>query len=149
MPKYWEDYSVGEKFTTPGRTVNEGMISIIMGLAGFTLSLFWDEEEAKQTIFGTRIAPGRLTLLLMGGLEEQADFWDHHTVIALLGIDQVKIKAPLRSGDTIKVQGEVIEKRESKNPERGLVIHKSSCVNQKGEIVVETISTHLLRRKPK
>jgi acyl dehydratase len=149
MAKYWEDYQVGEKFITPGRTVSEGMINIIVGLAGFTLPLFWDEEEAKKGAFGTRIAPGRLTLLLMGGLEEQSGFWDEETMVALVGIDKVRITNPLRPGDTLRVHGEVIEKKETRNPERGIVIHRSTCKNQKGDTVAETETAHLVKRKRK
>ena len=148
MPKYWEDYEVGEKFVTPGRTIGQGMIDIILGLAGFTLPLFWDEEEARKTAFATRIAPGRLTLLIMGGLEEQSGFWDDETMVALLGIDKVKITSPLKAGDTIRIHGEVIEKRSTKNPDRGIIIHRSTCKNQKGDTVAETETTHLVKRKP-
>jgi acyl dehydratase len=111
------------------------------------LPIFWDEEEAKKTAFGTRIAPGRITLLIMGGLEEQSGFWDEETMIALVGIDQVKIKGPLKAGDTLKVHGEVIEKRETKNQLRGIIVHRSICKNQKGEIVAETETTHLVARE--
>ena len=55
MPKYWEDYEVGEKFITPGRTISQGMIDIMLGLAGFTLPLFWDDEEAGKSAFGKNI----------------------------------------------------------------------------------------------
>lgn len=147
MPKYWEDYQVGEKFITPGRTVSEGMINIMVGLAGFTLPLFWDEEEASKTAFGTRIAPGRLTLLFMGGLEEQCGFWDEETMVALVGIDKVRITSPLRPGDTLMVYGEVIEKRETENLQRGIIVHHSTCKNQKGETVAETESAHLVKRR--
>lgn len=148
MPKYWEDYAIGEKFATPGRTIGEGMINIIIGLAGFTIPFFWDEEEAKKTAFGTRIAPGRLTLLLMGGLEEQSGFWDHETMIALLGIDKVRMKAPLKFGDTIRVEGELIGKTETRNPDRGIITHRSICRSQKGEVIAEAETTHLVKRKP-
>ena len=123
MPKYWEDYAEGERFTTPGRTVSQGMIDTIAGLAGFTQTFFWDEEAAAKTLFKTRVAPGRMTLLMMGGLEEQAGFWDDETLIALLGIDKVRVTAPLRAGDTIRVEAEVIEKRETKNAGRGIIAH--------------------------
>ena len=148
MPKYWEDYAVGEKFTTQGRTVGQGVIDIIAGLAGFTLPWFWDEEEAKKTVFKTRVAPGRMILLMMGGLEEQAGFWDHRTLIALLGIDNVKIRAPLKAGDTIRVECEVTEKKETRNADRGIIIHRSTCKNQRGEVVAETEMAHLVKRKP-
>jgi len=147
MPRYWEDYAVGEEFTTPGRTVTDAMISVIIGLGGFTVPFFWDEEEAKKTVFGTRIAPGRLTLLLMGGLEEQSGFWDHQTIGALLGIDKVRLKGPLKAGDTIRVEGEVIEKRETRNPDMGIIISRSVCRNQKGEVLMEAQTTHLVKRR--
>ena len=119
MSKYWEDYQVGEKFVTPGRTISEGMLNTIIGLAGFTLPLFWDEEEAKKTAFGTRIGPGRITLLFMGGLEEQSGFWDEETMVALVGIDKVKITSPLKAGDTLRVYGEVIRKEGNQEPRQG------------------------------
>jgi len=148
VPKYWEDYKLGEKFLSPGRTISEGIINIITGLAGFTLPLFWDEEEAKKTIFKTRIAPGRMTLLFMGGLEEQCGFWDEETIVALIGIDRVRITNSLRSGDTIRVEGEIIEKRETKNLGRGIIVHRSTCKNQRGEVVAKTETTHLVKRGP-
>jgi acyl dehydratase len=147
VSRYWEDYKVGDKLTTPGRTVTDGMINIMAGLAGFKLPLFWDEEEAKKSIFGTRIAPGRITVLLMGGLEEQSQLWDDETMIALLGIDKVRITNPLKAGDTLRVEVEIIEKRETKNPERGIIIHRSICENQRDETVAQTEATHLLKRR--
>lgn len=149
MAKYWEDYYVGEKFVTCGRTISEGMINVIAGLAGFTLPIFWDEEAAQKSRFGTRIAPGRVTLLIMGGLEEQSNFWDEETMIALVGIDRVRIRAPLRAGDTLRVYGEVLEKKETGNPEHGIITHRSTCKNQRGEVVAETETTHLVKRRNK
>ena len=149
MPKYWENFTLGEKFATPGRTMGEGIISVISGLAGFTVPFFWDEEEAKKSIFGTRVAPARLTLLVMGGMEEQSGFYDYDTLIALLGLDKIRVKAPLKAGDTIRVHGEVIGKTETKNPDRGIIVHRSTCVNQKGEVIAESEATHLIQRRPK
>jgi acyl dehydratase len=124
------------------------MVQVITGLVGMTLPLFWDEEEAKHSIFGTRIVPGRLVLLLMAGLEEQSGFWDHETMIALVGLDKVRITAPVKYGDTLRVHIEVTETRETKNPGRGIIIHESTCLNQRNEPVAETVTTHLVTRKP-
>jgi acyl dehydratase len=146
-PKYWEDYNIGDKFETPGKTITEAAISIMIGLGGYTLPLFLNEEEAKKTMFGSRIAPGRLTLFMMGGLEEQSGMWDEETMIALLGIDKVRAKAPLRAGDTISVEMEVIDKRETKSPDRGIIVHKSICRNQKDEEIMEVETTHLVKRR--
>jgi len=83
----------------------------------------------------------------MGGLEEQCGFWDEETMVALVGIDKVRITNPLRPGDTLRVHGEVIEKKETRNSERGIVIHRSLCKNQNGDTVAETETAHLVKRR--
>ena len=146
MPKYFEDFRIGETFRSPAKTMGEGAITMMVGLAGFTLPLFHDEEYAKGTPFGSRIAPGRLTLFVMGGLEEQIGIYDG-TVIALVGLDKVRFKAPLRAGDTIHVEFEVVDLKGTSKPDCGIVVHKSQCVNQRGEVLIECEATHLMRRR--
>lgn len=147
MPKYWEDYQVGEKFVTPGRTVSEGMIDVVTGLGGLTAPLFWDEEEAKKGIFKTRIAPAAVTLLVMAGLNEQSDFLDPETLIALIGMNNVKIISPVKAGDTLRVEGELIEKKETGNPKRGIIVERHICKNQRGEVVIEAEKIRLIKRR--
>jgi acyl dehydratase len=146
MGKYFEDFNVGDKFVTPGKTITEGAIATMVGLAGFVLPLFNDEEYARTTIFGGRIAPGRLTLFVMGGLVEQTGLFED-TVIALVGLDNIRFRAPLRAGDTIRVEIEITAKKETSRSDRGLITHRETCRNQRGEIVVEAESTHLLKRR--
>jgi acyl dehydratase len=146
MSKYFEDFRIGETFKSPAKTISRGMIDMMVGLAGFTIPLFNDEEYAKQTPFGTRIAPGRLTLFVMGGLEEQIGIYDD-TVIALLGLDRIRFKAPLRAGDTVHVEFEVIDLKETSKPDRGIMVHRSKCINQRGEVLIENEATHLMQRR--
>lgn len=75
MSKCFEDFKVGETFRTPAKTMTDVAITMMVSLAGFTHPLFHDEEYAKGTPFGSRVAPGRLTLFTMGGLEEQIGMW--------------------------------------------------------------------------
>lgn len=148
MSKYWEDFHIGEMFTSPSKTVTEGTVTLMVGLAGFTIPLFNDEEFARRTPFGTRIAPGRLTLFIMGGLEEQIGIYDE-TVIALVGLDKVRFKGPLKPGDTIHVEFEVMDLKETRREDRGLMVHRSRCLNQRGEVIIENEATHLLKRRTK
>ncbi|MBW1681668.1 MAG: MaoC family dehydratase N-terminal domain-containing protein [Deltaproteobacteria bacterium] len=147
MSKYFEDFTVGETFRTPGKTVERGTIDLMIGLAGFTVPLFNDALYAEKSVFGERIAPGRLTLFIMGALEEQMGIYDE-TVIALVGIDKVRFKAPLRAGDTIHVEFEVKDLKPSRKPDRGIMVHRSRCVNQRGEVLVECEAAHLMKRRP-
>lgn len=147
MSKYWEDFTIGEKFRSPAKTMTDAAITLMVALGGFTIPLFNDEEFAKKTPFGTRIAPGRLTLFVMGGLEEQMGIYDE-SVIALVGLDKIRFKGPLRAGDTIHVQFEVIDLKETSKRDRGIMVHRSVCLNQRGEILIECEATHLMRRRP-
>ena len=65
-----------------------------------------------------------------------------------MGLDKVRFKGPLRAGDTIYVEFEVIELKETSRPDRGIMVHRSQCINQRGEVLIENEATHLMRRRP-
>ena len=56
---YFEDFEVGQIFTTLGRTITEGDIVNFVGLTGFYSSLFMDEEFAKKTYMEGELLPDR------------------------------------------------------------------------------------------
>ena len=145
MGKRFEDMNLGDKFLTPGRTITDAAISTIMGYAGYCAPFMIDEEYAKGTIFGGRIAPGRLTLLMMGGLVEMSGLLDMEGTIALVGMNNIRIRSPLRAGDTIRVEIEVIQKRVTSNPEQGIIVHKEVCKNQREQIVAEAEVSHMMK----
>ncbi len=149
MPKglYYEEFNVGDEFVTPARTITESMVSTLVTVGGFIAPLFCDAEFAKGGVFGGLIAPGKATLLIMDGLEEQHGFMID-TAMAFLGMENVKFKSPLIPGDTIHVHVKVLAMRETSKPDRGLVTHRSTCINHRGETLVETDTTHLMMRKP-
>lgn len=144
--KYYEDFKIGEKFTSPGKTITDTHITLMVGLGGYNEPYFLDDEAAKKTIFGGRVAPGRMIVFLMGALAEQIGVF-HDTAMAMVGLDRIKIKSPLRVGDTIKVVVEIADKKETSRPDRGIVVHKETCLNQRDEVVAEVEVTHLVKRK--
>jgi len=144
--KYFEDFKVGDKFTTPRKTATEAMITLATALGGYTNPLFLDEETAKNSRFGGRIAPGRLSFFLMGGLEEEAVWQD--TPGILVGVNNMTFKNPLRAGDTIRCEIEILELRETSKAQWGIEKHKSTLLNQKNEVICEHEATHLVERSP-
>jgi len=146
--KYFEDYIVGEKILTPGRTVTEADGSILMGIARYSEPVMIDEEFAKNTIFGGTILPGRIGIALAGGLLVLGRVFDDDTTICGLGISKVDFVGPLRAGDTIRAEVEFTAKRESSKKDRGLVTHRETCRNQRGEVVLVIEETHLVKRRP-
>jgi acyl dehydratase len=71
------------------------------------------------------------------------------TTVANLGWDEVRFPRPLFHGDTIRVESEVIESRESKSrPQNGIVVFSHRAYNQREELVASCKRSALMLRKP-
>jgi len=64
VSRYWEEFEVGARYPTYGRTVTEGDLSLFCAFVGYHVPLFIDEEYAKTTPYGGRIAPSAFTMSL-------------------------------------------------------------------------------------
>jgi acyl dehydratase len=147
VEKYFEDFEVGEQFTTGSRTMTEFDVMTFVTLTGYLEPLFIDEEYIREKSgFGGRIAPGLLTTAFADALIAQTGVL-HGTGMALLGIEGLKMKAPVKVGDTIRVEVEITEKRETSKPDRGVVTSKQTVRNQRGETVVEYTVSRFIRRR--
>ena len=146
--KYYEDIHIGDKVVTPGKTLTDATVTLMVALVGYTQPIFHDEEFARQTPFKGRIIPGLVIVLVAGGLAEQAGFWEGAT-IGLVGLENIKFPIPARPGDTIRVEMEIISKKETSKPDRGLVWDRKTCRNQRGEVVAVADFIHLARRRPR
>jgi Acyl dehydratase len=140
--KTFAEWTVGEAYKTAARTVTESDIVAFAGLSGDFNPLHTDEEYAKRTVHGTRIAHGALTFAIATGLVNQSGLTDG-TVIGFLGAD-VKWTAVVRPGDTIHVTMEPLEKRLAKQGGQGIVKLKLSVLNQANVIVSELLWTLLV-----
>jgi acyl dehydratase len=143
---FFDEYKIGATYTTLGRTVSETDIVNFVNLGGFTEPLFMDMEYvAKESVFGRRAAPGIMTFALSEGLVMQTGLI-HGTGMAWLG-GEVKVTAPVLEGDTIRVEIEIADKRETKKPDRGIVTYKHRVLNQRGETVMELTLQRMIKRK--
>jgi len=71
------------------------------------------------------------------------------TIVAQLGMTDVRFPAPVFHGDTIRVESEVVDARESKSrPEAGLVVFEHKAYNQRDEVVCVCRRTGLMHRRP-
>lgn len=145
--RHFEDLAVGFRCPTLGRTVSEFEILQFATLAGFTEPLFMDLEYIRrESVFGARVAPGVLTFALAEGLVLQTGIL-HGTGLALLSYE-VRVVAPVLAGDTIMVEIEVVDRRETKRPDRGIVTFRHLVVNQRGETVLEAVIQRMMKRRP-
>lgn len=145
---FFEDFEVGDSFLSPARTITETDVVNFAGLSGDYNSLHVDREYAKDTIFGERIAHGLLGLTVASGLFTRTDLNRRMSpnLIALLGIDSWRFLAPLKFGDTIHLEIEIVAKEETKKTDRGIVFFTRKVVNQRGEVIQEGSTPMLILR---
>jgi acyl dehydratase len=70
-----------------------------------------------------------------------------HRVLALLGIDGLRFKAPVYPGDAIRLRSTVEAARDTSKPDRGLVVVKENVLNQRDELVAEFSRTVLWEKR--
>ncbi|MBW2147163.1 MAG: acyl dehydratase [Deltaproteobacteria bacterium] len=146
---YWEDISLNDEFLSLSRTITEADIANMAGLLGWYDPLHTDEEYCKGTLFGKRVAQGLLGLNLSNGLMRGCI--DHPgglvAIAAFLEI-QWKFLKPMFIGDTIFIRMRVQEKKETKHPDRGIVVFGCEVIRENGETLQKGRKTYLIHRKP-
>jgi acyl dehydratase len=149
MPgKYYDDLEIGQKIQHRlGRTVTEMDNVLFCALTLNTQPLHIDEHFASQTEFGRRVVNGLFTLGLAVGLTVSET--TEGTIIANLGYDNVRHTRAVFHGDTIYVETEITDKRDSRSrPDCGLVTMRHTARNQHGDVVLTFERTAMFRRRP-
>ena len=145
---HWEDLTVGWRYSTAGRTITEADVVAFAALTGDLNRLHVDAEFAKASSFGQRIAHGLLVISIGTGLHTRtiANQLMEPSLVGLLET-QLRFLRPTFFGDTIRVAAEVVDRRETKRPDRGVVTFRRTTTNQRGEAVAEaTVTMMMLRR---
>jgi 3-hydroxybutyryl-CoA dehydratase len=143
---YFEDFEVGQKIVTAGRTVAESDIFSFAGFSGDYNQMHTDAEFAKGTPFGQRVAHGLLGLSIASGLAMRTGVLEG-TVIAFREINTWKFIAPVFIGDTIHVEMEVIETKALPRIGGGSVVITLDVKKQSGETVMKGNWTVLVMSK--
>jgi itaconyl-CoA hydratase len=146
--KFWEDFSVGDKVTSMAITVTETHVVTWAGLTMDYYPLHMDKEYAAKTPFKERIVHGPLTFAMAVGLMGMTGY-AKDSVIAWLGVDDMRIPAPVKIGDTIRLHAEIVELRETKNASQGFTMMRYEVVNQREEAVMTFNMKFLMHRRGK
>lgn len=144
MGRVFDEFQLGQRFVTPGRTITEADIVAFAGLTGDYNPVHTDEAFSAASEFGSRIAHGPMGIGIAFGLAARLDLIDG-TVIALLGLTW-DFRAPMRPGDTIRALIDVVETRPVKQPDRGLVGLALTIVGQQGTVLQNGSARLLMRR---
>ncbi len=145
--KYLEDFAVGQIYASGRITVEKERIKTFA--AEFDPQPFHlDEDSARRSIFGGLAASGWHTAALTMRLLVESDFKPAGGIVGA-GFDEFRWPAPVRPGDELHVESEVLEVRPSKSrPHQGLVKVRTTTKNQKGEAVQVSVGNLVVPRRP-
>jgi acyl dehydratase len=136
----FEEVRVGDTFSG-SMTVTEAHIVIAAGLFGDFAPLHVDEEYAKRTMFGTRIAHGTLTTGIMAGVLS-----GHYYGTAIGYLEQdVRFRGPLLPGDTVTSEWEVLATEAKPRLGGGIVTLAITCRQQEGKQILEGSAKAIIR----
>lgn len=144
---HFEDYQVGMKGRTDGRTITEADVTNFAGVSGDFNPLHTDESFAAKTPFGARVAHGALVLSIATGLMYRTRVLEG-TVIAFRSIDEWKFSAPVYIGNSIYCEMEVIETKEAAKLGGGMVTLSIKVINQEGKTVQKGQMTVIVSSRP-
>lgn len=146
---YFDELSVGQVFQHAiRRTITEADNVWFSALTHNPAYLHLDEHYCKEhTEFGQRIVNSSFTLALMVGITIGETTLG--TAVANLGWDEVRFPKPLFHGDTIRVETEIADLRESRSrPNAGVVTFIHRAYNHKNELVASCKRSGLQLKKP-
>ncbi len=144
---YFEEFAVGQRIVSVGRTVTESDVVTFAGLSGDYNQIHTDAEFSRKTPFGERIAHGLLGLSIASGLAMRTGVLEG-TVLAFREINEWKFVKPIRIGDTIHVELEVVETKAMPRIGGGMVVIAVEVINQQGEVTMRGRWTVLVQSRP-
>jgi acyl dehydratase len=133
--------AVGERFATEDRCIGEGDILAFAALTGDEHPQHVDALWAANSRFGEQIAHGLLVLSCASGLMP----FDPDRIVALRRVGDAVFKQPVKIGDTLHVEGEIVDLREI-DDDNGLVECRWRVLNQHGRLVVRASIELVWRR---
>lgn len=146
MGRFFEDYEVGQKMITRGRTITEADIVQFGALTGDFNPMHFDDDYMKGHMIGKRVAHGMLTVSYAVGQAYQLGFMEQ-TVLSFRSIE-MKFSTPVFVGDTVHVELTVAEKKAARRLGGGTVTLNIRIVNQEGVAVQKGSWVVLIASKP-
>ena len=139
---YFDDFALGDRFRSPGHTLGEAHFLLFSGLTGDNHPIHYDEDYARQTRFGGRVAHGLLVMAMSAlGASPLAQRLEA-SMIAFLE-QGCRFRKPVLLGDTVHAEFEVAALE--RKGDRGVLRLRITLLNQRSEEVLEGHHVYLLR----
>ena len=144
--RYVEDFKKGNVFDLGEHTFSEEEI-VDFANKYDPFPFHTDKNAAEKTVFGGIISSGWLTALVWLGMMHKS-FLSYDTTMGSPGHEEMIWPKPVRPGDCVSGQLEILESRKSKSkPALGFVKYEAKLVNQANEIVFITKSTLMIKTR--
>ena len=136
MPgRIFSEFEVGQVYESDAREVREADVMQFAELSGDFNPLHVDDEFAKKTPFGRRIAHGMLAASMSTGQGQDTGIFEG-TTLALME-QSFRYKAPLFFGERIRTRLEVTDTRASSKGGKGVVTFSANVLKDEDTVVVE------------
>jgi acyl dehydratase len=143
--RWFEDFQIGDRFESPSKTLTDAHFLFFAGMTGDAHPIHYDDEHAKTTRFGRRLAHGLLlTSLTAVGASTLAPIIED-SVVAFVE-QATRFRAPAFIGDTLKPRHEVVALERKRSV--GLLTLRVTLTNQRGETVLEGEHRYLIAYRP-
>ena len=143
QPRYWDDVEVGERVRSAGFEFSRENIFAFANQYD-PQPMHLSEESAAKSFFGELIASGWQTACVTFRLMVDARPLGSTPLVGL-EIKEMKFERPVRPGDQVHAEGEVLERRASKTrPERGIIVMRVVTKNQKDQPVMSQLWVAIL-----
>ena len=134
---YFEELQIGESLLTASKAIGEADVKAFGELTGDMFYMHFDDEAAKASAFGKRIAHGYLVLSDAAGLFVVAE---PGPVLANYGLDTLRFVKPVGLGDSIQVRLTCKRKidrnkKDANGQGQGVVAWDVEVTNQDKELV--------------
>lgn len=143
---YYEEFEMGQKMVTRGRTITDSDLVQFAGLTGDFNPMHTDAEYMKDSMFKQRVAHGLLSLSYAVGQAYQLGILER-TVLAFRELS-MKFSLPVYIGDTIHAELTVTEKSDAQRLGGGLVKLDLRILNQEKKVVQRGTISLLMMSRP-
>jgi len=144
--KYLEDFQVGDTFHIPAKTMTDAHFLFFAGMTGDNHPIHYDDEYAKTTRFGKRVAHGLLLTALTAVGASTLSSMLEGSMVAFVE-QSARFLKPVVIGDTITPELEVSEV--IPKTDVGLLRLTTRVKNQRGETVLEGMHAYLIKKRPR
>lgn len=144
VSKYFEDFSIGDKYVLPSRTQTSAIFSMFQGASGDNDPIHYDKEFCKQRGHPEMLAHGLQVLIQTAAGAGTFPSEVRNTLLGLIEVSGKMLK-PVYREDTLYPQ--LIVSNLIPQSTTGIIEMKALVNNQNGNLVFEGFQKYLVKKK--